>query len=172
LHLLSYVLTNRGKLAQTEKRLDNALTYYREAVDRDKDASKLAANYKTFLLDDYNRLGALLIERGDHKAASLLAFEIVKTLPELSASRVAAASVLSRCMDLARKDNQGKEADRTALAKSYATKGIAQLRVVLDSGYMRLDSLKGDSHIQNLLKEPESREVLPDLMISKEAAGT
>ncbi len=163
-HYLAYVMTNRGKLARSQGRLDEAQNFFRLALDRDLQASKLQpASYKSFLPDDYENLGSLLIARGDHVGASKLAAEMIDAMPGSSSARVAAAGLLARCVDVARKEKD-RGPDRDTLARSYATKGIAQLRVVLDSGSKRIDAIKADPNLQGLLKEPESRQILPDLV--------
>ncbi len=164
LHALAYVLTNQGKLAQNRLDLEKAQGFFRLAIARDRDAAKLLASYKVAVLEDYDRLAALLIQKGDHQSASLLAFEMINALPETTAARVNAAGIFAKCVDLARSQKIGTESDRGLLAKAYATKGFVQLRIVLDSGYKKIEDLKANPSLKNLLKEPESRDFLPDLV--------
>lgn len=166
LHYLAYVATNRGNLAEASGRAGDSAAFYREAVDRDREAAALAPAYRGFLLQAYNRLGEALIRGGDHRGTAALAAEMLKGLPESNASRVEASSLLARCMGLARLDAQIPEPERLDLARLYAAKGIAQLRVAIDSGYKKFDVLKANPHIRDLMKESEARELLPDLAAS------
>jgi hypothetical protein len=171
LHHLAYVRANQ---ADAERRLghpDEALAFLRESLDREVDAAKLAAAYKGSLLAAYDRLGTAMVERGDHAGTAALAFQMARAFPDSSAARLKAAGLLARCADVARTRAERPEPERAALAHAYALKGIAQVRVVIDSGFKSLDTIRNDAALRGLLGGPESRELLPEVIASARQGG-
>jgi serine/threonine protein kinase/tetratricopeptide (TPR) repeat protein len=164
LFYLGYVLAHRGRLARARGDLDAAQAFLAEAVGRDREAATLRPEFAPALAEARGRLGDLLIDRGDHAAAAELALAWANDAPDAPDARLAAARLLARCLELARRDESVPEAEREALASRYATQGLAQLRVALDSGYRKPDRIKADPQLRALLREEGSRAMLPDLV--------
>jgi serine/threonine protein kinase/tetratricopeptide (TPR) repeat protein len=170
-HYLAYVHNNQGKLAQRLEHPEEAVKFYRQAIDREEDAGRLESAYKQYLPAAYERLGAVLAAKGDHEATAALAIRLTKALPESSAARLKAAALLGKCVELAQKGTAPSDAERSALAHAYALKGVAQLRVAIDSGSNVVDRIWNNPELRGLIEGPESREILPELLAKARQGG-
>jgi hypothetical protein len=175
---------NQGPLAssallvlQPKEALTEARQCYREAIDRQQEALKLATtnelkalpfphetrNYRTFLREYYRGWVEASVELGDHAAAVKAAREMAHNLDDGVDYRDAACST-ARSVALAEKDPQLLEDQRKQLAQNYVRQALDLLQKAVAKGIKpeeltndRLAPLRPYGDFQQLLRQLKGR---------------
>jgi serine/threonine-protein kinase len=124
----------------------------RPVLERAVTAQRAAANlsprnpqYRALLRGHLAALSRTLIDLGDHAEAARAAEDLVRSGPGDSGFRVQAARLLTRCVTLGEADTRLPEAQRLALAGSYADRAIALIREAIERREPGADRLLGAS---------------------------
>ncbi|GIW85914.1 MAG: hypothetical protein KatS3mg108_0238 [Isosphaeraceae bacterium] len=107
-----------------------------------------------------NRAGQVALQLGRHADAVRLALDLARLLPDNPTARLDAAHLMAQAIPLVESDPQTAPTQRDQIARSYADRAIAQLRVAIDSG-LPPNSLQPDAFsplqarddFQNLLRD-------------------
>ncbi len=159
---LAMTLGNLGWLEVQRRHYPEARAYLEDGLKRVTAA--LAPNpdhptHRRALSDQHRWLGEALLGLKDHAGAAAEARTLARVLPERGQDRVLAASLLARCVPLARQDAARPEAERAALARLYAEQATAYLQEALAQGALdaagardeAFDALRDRADFQALL---------------------
>jgi tetratricopeptide (TPR) repeat protein/tRNA A-37 threonylcarbamoyl transferase component Bud32 len=157
----------RGESAEAQRMLEEALPHHRTAIH----AKPRSREYRTFLCTNRINLARLFLVKGQHagvaeavgqlaEAAQAAAAETGATFP---VDLMWGAAYLARCASLVEKDAQLPDDRRAELARSYAERAVATLRLALEHGYRDAAKLKTDSHFASLLSRPDFQELVAGL---------
>ena len=78
-----------------------------------------------------------------------------------------AARFLSRCVPLAEKDMKWPDTRRRELARGYAERALALLRLAMANGYKDTDRLQKASDLDPLRQRPDFQQLLAELQTKK-----
>jgi serine/threonine protein kinase len=144
---LAYVLTNQGKLLLATGRPGDARGLFRRAMGEQRAylrALRRSASASPELREQITLLARAIVAEGRHEEAAEVAVQIPKETPSQPEARIDAARVLSRCIALAESDGRLPPSRRSPMARLYADRAVAQLRVAIDSGYQPSRPLADD----------------------------
>jgi tetratricopeptide (TPR) repeat protein len=163
----------RGELADARRLLAEALPHHQAAIR----ARPLQANYRQILCANRVTFAQTFHAEKDHaglaEAAGQLA-EAAAEAAELSSGATVvaaqfpyelmrAAVFLAHSAAYAERDARLPEARRAELARSYAERAMATLRLAVKHGYQDAAKIKSQAAFQPMLSRPDFRELLAEL---------
>jgi tetratricopeptide (TPR) repeat protein/tRNA A-37 threonylcarbamoyl transferase component Bud32 len=161
---LAYLLTNAGKLFLATNRPGPARENLQRAMAEQRTYLRLvrrSASASAELREQIALLGQAIVEQGQYQEAAEVAVQIPKQSPDRPDQRVVAARLLARCATLAGDDRALPENQRAPLARLYADRAVAQLRVAIDSGYQPARPLGDDPDFAPLQARADFRDLQP-----------
>ncbi len=163
---LSMSLGNLATLFGGQMDWTSARPLFEQAIDHQRRA--LAKNprhpdYLKRLRGQYDKLGDVLVELKDHKAAAATAQEWSRAFAGDAAQAYDSAALLAQCVPLAEKDTRLPEAERKALARTYGDQAVNLLRQALAGRARKLEQLKTDRSFAALRSREDFQKLLRDV---------
>ena len=111
--------------------LDHALPHYQAALRANSKNPSYRQAYSIYLVTSAQVFGNL----GDHARAVEAADELARFAHDPAEDAYTAASIVVRCLALAREDSRLTEAGHAELTRSYADRAVARLRAAVRHGF-------------------------------------
>jgi tetratricopeptide (TPR) repeat protein/serine/threonine protein kinase len=156
---LGMIYDQRRELTAAVRFLDQALPYHQAALK----ASPGSANYRLFYRNNLLTRAQCHLGLADHARLARAADELARLAYDPANDTSAAACFLGRCAIMAGKDTQVEAARRKELARGYADRALALLRLAFERGYRNTAHLQKSPDLEPLRGRPELEKLLADL---------
>jgi tetratricopeptide (TPR) repeat protein/tRNA A-37 threonylcarbamoyl transferase component Bud32 len=157
----------RGELAEARRLLDVALLHHRVAIR----ANPRYRDYRQFLYVNRSVLVTTFLVGNQHAGLAEAAEQLAAVAREAAAEAGImfplelswGAAFLARCASLAAQDAKLPDARRAELARSYAERAMATLRLAVQHGYRDAARLKTDPFFASVRLRADFQELVAEL---------
>jgi hypothetical protein len=147
--------------------LGEALPHHRAAIQ----AQPRSSSYRKFLCNNRFVLARTYLAQKQHAGAAEAVGQLAEVAQEAAAETgatfpmhlMAGAACLARCVTLAEKDTQLPDARRAELARSYAERAVATMRLAVKHGYKDAARLKTAPDFASVRSRPDFQALVAEL---------
>ncbi len=118
---------------------------------------------RKFYRDNLRLLAKSYVSLADHAKLAATGDDLASLAYEPPGDTFDAATMLSSCVMLVKKDMGLDEASRKQLAQTYAERALARLRQAVERGFHDAERMQQDPRLEPLRARPEFRKLLDDL---------